>query len=73
MSLIYPSAQKANHMLGCIKSSVASRSRQGILALRSGESPPTVLGPALDPSAQERHGAIGVGAEEATKMIRGLE
>jgi len=29
--------------------------------------------PALEPSAQERHGSIGVGPEEATKTIRGLE
>jgi len=28
-------AQKDNHMLGCIKSSVASRSREGILPLYS--------------------------------------
>jgi len=28
-------AQKANHILGCIKSSVASRSREGILPLFS--------------------------------------
>ncbi|KAK4813049.1 hypothetical protein QYF61_007551 [Mycteria americana] len=32
-------AQKANHILGCIKSSVASRSREGILPLCSGETP----------------------------------
>jgi len=29
--------------------------------------------PALEPSAQERHGPVGAGPEEATKMIRGLE
>jgi len=39
----------------------------------SGEIPPGVLCPALEPSAQETHGSLGVGPEGATKMIRGLE
>jgi len=29
--------------------------------------------PALEPSAQDRHGAVGAGPEAATKMFRGLE
>jgi len=33
----------ANHILGCIKSSVASRSREGILSLCSSETPTGVL------------------------------
>jgi len=42
--------------------------------LCSGETPPPgVLCPALEPSAQERCGAVGPGTEEATKMIQGLE
>ncbi|KAK4831989.1 LOW QUALITY PROTEIN: hypothetical protein QYF61_020372 [Mycteria americana] len=41
--------------------------------LRSGETPPAVLPPAPGSSAQERHGPVGEGPEEATKMVRGLE
>jgi len=54
---------------------MASRLREGILPLWSarGESPPGVLQPALDLSAQERHGPVGAGPEEAAKMTRGLE
>jgi len=32
--------------------------------LHSGEIPPGALGPALEPSAQERHGPVGVGPDE---------
>jgi len=42
-------AQKAKHLLGRIKSTVASRWREVIL-LCSGETPPEVLHPALNPS-----------------------
>jgi len=60
-------AQQASRILGCIKSSVASRLREEILPLCSGETPPGVLPPALEPPAQERHGAVGVGPEEGHK------
>jgi len=41
--------------------------------LRSSETPLGALHPALEPLAQESHGPVGVGPEEATKIIRGLE
>jgi len=68
--------QMANRALGCIPSSVGSRAREGILPLCSAlvrHPPPGVLCPALEPSAPDRHGAVGVGPAEATKMIQGLE
>jgi len=35
----------------------------------SGETPSAVLRPSLEPPAQEGHGPVGEGPEEATKMI----
>jgi len=52
---------------------VATRSRERILPICSGETSPGVLCPGLEPSAQDRHGPVGTGPEEATKMIRVLE
>ncbi|GAB0204169.1 hypothetical protein GRJ2_002882500 [Grus japonensis] len=57
-------AQKANHVLGCIKRSVTSRMREVILPLWSRETPPGVLRPALGAPAQDRYGAVGVSPEE---------
>ena len=39
--------------------------------LRSGETPPAVLRPALGSSAQDRGGPVRVGPEEATKWSEG--
>ena len=67
--------QKANCILGCMKKQCGQQVKGGDSAplLRSGETPPAVLRPALPSSAQERHGPVGAGPAEATKMIRGLE
>jgi len=67
-------AQKANPTLGCIPSSIGSRAREGILPLCSAQTPPGESRVQLwSPQAQDRHGPIGVGPEEATATIRGLE
>jgi len=51
-----PTAQKANRILGCIKKSVVSRTREVILPLHSTvEISPEVLQPDKEFSEQERH------------------
>ncbi|PKU28877.1 hypothetical protein llap_20819 [Limosa lapponica baueri] len=51
-------AQKANRILGCIKTSAACRSWEVILPLYSHETPLVVLHPPLESSA---HGSFGTG------------
>ena len=56
----------------CQQCVLAARKASCVLGC-SGETPAGVLHPAVEPSAQERHGPVGAGPEEAAKMIRGLE
>jgi len=62
-------AQKANCILGCIKKQRGQQVEGGDSAplLRSVETPPRVLCPALQPSAQERQGPAGAGPEKGHK------
>lgn len=48
-------AQKANHIIGCIKRSMDSRMRELILTLSCDDTSAGVLCPALGLSAQEGH------------------
>ncbi|KAJ7399938.1 rna-directed dna polymerase from mobile element jockey-like [Pitangus sulphuratus] len=60
-------AQKSDYILGCIKRSVASRSREVIFPLCSCETPPGVLHLALESSEHEKHRPVRAGLEEDHK------
>jgi len=62
-------AQKANHTLGCIKSRVASRSRQVILYLFSG----VTYVQLWSPQHRKDMDLLEQVQRRATKMIRGME
>ena len=63
--------QKSNYILGCSKSRVVRRSREGILPLCSAlvRPPPEVLHPSLESLAQDRHRPVGVGPEEGHQNV----
>ena len=54
------------------KRSQQGEGRDSAPLLHSGENPPGVLRPDLEPSAQEGHVAVGAGPEKATKMLEHL-
>ena len=62
-----PTAPKANCILGCISKCMASRAREVILTLCSGEASPGVLCPDVESSVQEKHRSVGALPEEGQK------
>ena len=68
-------AKKANGILGCIKRSAASRSREVILSPSTmpGEASPGILCPVLDSPIQKNRDLLERVQQRATKMIKGQE
>ncbi|RMC05017.1 hypothetical protein DUI87_18198 [Hirundo rustica rustica] len=68
-------AQKAKCALGCTKSSVGCREREGILPLCSAllRDPTWNTAPSSGVPAQEGHGPVGVSPEEDNTLIREME
>ena len=64
-------AQKDNRTLGCIKTSMVSRSRTVILHLCAGETSPGVLCPHVESTVQEKHGLARIRPEEDHKSRDG--
>jgi len=68
-------AQKASHILGCIKSSVASRSREGILPLCSALVRPHLKSciKLWSPQRRKDMELLEQVQRRATKMVRGMD
>jgi len=60
-------SQKSNHVLGCVRRSVASRSREVILPLYAGEISPGIVHPGVESPVQEVYRPVEVHPEEDHK------